>query len=99
MRQPTAIVGIGCRFPGAAGADEYWKLLTTGGDAIGEVPADRWPVDEFYAEQPRLPGRMNTRWGGFLDDVDSFDADFFGISQREAERMDPQQRLALEVCY
>ncbi|MFI7670156.1 type I polyketide synthase [Nocardia sp. NPDC049526] len=99
MTDPIAIVGIGCRFPGATGPNEYWRLLLDGVDAISEVPRDRWPVEDFYDDQPRTPGRMNTRWGGFLSDIDSFDAGFFGISQREAERMDPQQRLALEVSY
>ncbi|WP_067654380.1 type I polyketide synthase [Nocardia harenae] len=102
MSEPIALVGIGCRFPGSRGTSEFWDVLSTGRDTIGEVPADRWSLDEFFAEQPGTPGtpgKMNTRWGGFLDDIDGFDADFFGISRREAERMDPQQRIALEVAY
>ncbi|AFY75730.1 polyketide synthase family protein [Pleurocapsa sp. PCC 7327] len=97
--EPIAIVGIGCRFPGAENPEAFWQLLRNGVDAISEVPSDRWDIDEFYAPQPATPGKMNTRWGGFLDRVDRFDPGFFGISPREAEHMDPQQRLVLEVAW
>jgi len=86
---PVAIVGIGCRMPGARGLAEFWQLLSDGADAIGDVPAARWPEGAFPQQ----------RQGGFLDDLEGFDADFFGISVREASRMDPQQRLALEVSW
>ncbi|MFJ3793112.1 type I polyketide synthase [Kitasatospora sp. NPDC090091] len=98
--EPIAIVGAGCRFPGGVtDPDSYWELLSSGTDTIGEVPADRWDVDAFYDEEPRRPGRTSTRWGGFLDHIDRFDHDFFGISRREAVSMDPQQRLVLEVAW
>ena len=98
--EPVAVVGIGCRFPGGAlGPDAYWKLLTDGVDAIGEVPADRWDADAYYDPDPSAPGRMASKWGAFLSDVAGFDADFFGISPREAEAMDPQQRVLLEVAW
>ncbi|MFA3875982.1 aminotransferase class I/II-fold pyridoxal phosphate-dependent enzyme [Streptomyces sp. MMCC 100] len=87
--EPVAVVGIGCRFPGAPDADSYWRLLRDGRDAVGEAPADR-------AGDVAGPGG---RPGGFLDHVYDFDARFFGISAREAERMDPQQRLLLEVAW
>ncbi|GAA2209095.1 type I polyketide synthase [Nonomuraea monospora] len=97
--EPIAIVGIGCRLPGADGPESFWDALRAGKDAIREVPAERWDGEALYDPDPDRPGRMNTRWGGFLDDVESFDADFFAISAREAGRMDPQQRLLLEVAW
>ncbi len=98
--EPIAIVGIGCRFPGAEGPDAFWRMLLDGCDLISEVPRERWAVDAAHEDGPeRAPGKMNTRWGGFLAGVDQFDADFFGIAPREAARMDPQQRLLLEVAW
>lgn len=97
--EPVAIVGIGCRFPGGVvDADSYWRLLSSGTDAITEIPADRWDAAALHSAEP-APGKMSTRWGGFLDGVDRFDHEFFGISRREALTMDPQQRLALEVSW
>jgi phthiocerol/phenolphthiocerol synthesis type-I polyketide synthase D len=76
-----------------------WRLLLDGEDAIVELPADRWDADAFYDPDPATPGRMTTKWGGFVSDVAGFDADFFGITPREAEAMDPQQRMLLEVAW
>ncbi len=95
----VAIIGIGCRFPGADGPEQFWSLLAEGRDAIEEVPRDRWDVASFYDPRPFTPGRMNTRWGGFLKGIDQFDPPFFGISPREAASMDPQQRLLMEVSW
>jgi myxalamid-type polyketide synthase MxaE and MxaD len=97
--EPIAIIGVGCRFPGANDPPAFWRLLRDGVDAIREVPADRFDPNAFYASDPATPGKMNTRWGGFLEQVDQFDPNFFGISPREASRMDPQQRLLLEVTW
>jgi myxalamid-type polyketide synthase MxaD len=97
--EPIAIVGIGCRFPQADGPAAYWRLLTGGVDAISEVPASRFDARALYHPEPATPGKISTRWGGFLEDIDRFDADFFGVSPREAERLDPQQRLLLETAY
>jgi acyl transferase domain-containing protein/acyl-CoA synthetase (AMP-forming)/AMP-acid ligase II/acyl carrier protein len=98
-RDEVGIVGMACRFPGASSVDEYWRLLEQGTDAIREVPASRWAVDAYYTPGKAQPGAMNTRWGGFIDEVDRFDASFFGISPREAESVDPQQRVLLGVVW
>ncbi len=98
-REPIAIVGIGCRVPGGPNPRAFWDLLREGRSAVREVPADRWDVDAFYDPDPDAPGRMSTRFGAFLNRVDEFDPEFFGIAPREALTMDPQQRLLLEVCW
>ncbi|ODS52934.1 MAG: hypothetical protein ABS36_15900 [Acidobacteria bacterium SCN 69-37] len=96
---PIAVVGMACRVPGGGDSVEaFWDLLARGGDAVGDVPADRWDVDQWASPDPSVPGRAITRAGAFLDRIDAFDADYFGILPREAERMDPQQRLFLEVA-
>jgi len=95
----VAIIGIGCRFPGASSPEGFWQLLRDGIDVIKEVPKDRFDIDVIYDPRPGIPGKLASRQGGFLDDVDKFDADFFAISPREAIVMDPQQRLALEVAW
>ncbi|WP_139061821.1 type I polyketide synthase [Tsukamurella pulmonis] len=98
--EPIAVVGIGCRFPGGANApQQYWDLLMRGQDAVVEVPPDRWDADAYYDPDPAVPGRMPSKWGGFLDGIAGFDADHFGIAPREAETMDPQQRILLEVAW
>ncbi|MFG1954456.1 SDR family NAD(P)-dependent oxidoreductase [Micromonospora sp. NPDC048830] len=98
--EPIAIVGMSCRFPGGADSPQaFWELLRDGVDAISEVPADRWDADALYDSDPAAPGRVSSRWGGFLDEVDRFDAAFFGIAPREADQMDPQQRIMLEVAW
>jgi len=97
---PIAVVGVGCRFPGGVRSPaDFWRLLDEGRDAITEVPADRWEVDAWYDPNPDAPGKMATRWGGFVDGIDRFDAGFFGVSPREAFGMDPQQRMLLEVSW
>lgn len=99
-REPIAIVGMGCRFPGGVDSPErFWRLLSQAEHAVAEVPADRWDLDAWYSPDPEAPGRMYSRWGGFVADIASFDPLFFGIAPREAVRMDPQHRLLLEVAW
>ena len=96
---PIAIIGMGCRFPGGVDSPAtYWSLLRDGVDAVGEMPGNRWDVDGFYDADPATPGKTSAKHGGFIDRVDAFDAGFFGILRREAERMDPQHRVFLEVA-
>ncbi len=98
--EPIAVIGMGCRFPGGVGSVEaFWEFLQAGKCGVAEVPADRWDVDEFYDPDPGSPGKIATRYGAFIDDVDQFDPLFFGISPREANYMDPQQRVLLEVAW
>ncbi|WP_454561930.1 type I polyketide synthase [Mycobacterium haemophilum] len=99
-REPIAIIGMGCRFPGGVhGPDDLWELVTRSVDAIDEQPADRWNTADYYDPDPSVPGKIYVNRGGFLSSIDLFDAEFFGISPREAASMDPQQRLLLEVTW
>ncbi|WNG36079.1 SDR family NAD(P)-dependent oxidoreductase [Archangium violaceum] len=98
--EPIAIVGVGCRFPG--GGDDsasYWAFLRDGVDGITEIPSERWDIDALHDPNPEARWKMTTRRAAFLKDVDRFDAQFFGVSPREAASMDPQQRLLLEVAW
>ena len=95
-----AIVGIGCRFPGGiVDVGTFWRLLQEGRDAITEVPPSRYDLGRFYDERPATPGRTMSRYGGFVEPIESFDAAFFDISPREAQTLDPHQRLLLEVAW
>lgn len=98
--EPVAIIGMGCRFPGGAnGPEAYWRLLSEGVDAVSEVPPDRFDVEALYDPDPETAGKVTTRWGGFVSGIDQFDAEFFGISPKEAACIDPQHRLVLEVGW
>jgi acyl transferase domain-containing protein/surfactin synthase thioesterase subunit/acyl carrier protein len=98
--EPLAIVGMGCRFPGGASSpDAFWRLLVSGVDATGDVPADRWDAEALYDPDPTTPGKSYVKRGGFLDSIAGFEPEFFGISPREAAGLDPQQRLLLEVVW
>lgn len=96
VAEPVAVVGIGCRFPGDVdGPESFWDFLVAGRNAISTVPADRWDAEAFYHPDPLTPGRMTTKWGGFVPDVAGFDAEFFGITPREAAAMDRSS----ECCW
>ncbi|MEW9555768.1 SDR family NAD(P)-dependent oxidoreductase [Nonomuraea sp. NPDC050783] len=97
--EPIAVVGMACRYPGGETVEDFWDLLRSGGNAVREVPPARWDIDAYYDPRPGAPGGMYTRYGAFLDDVAGWDAAFFGLSPREALRMDPHQRLLLELAW
>ena len=97
--EPIAIVGMGCRFPGADDPAAFWLLLRGAGNAVTEVPPDRYDLDHWYDPEPNAPGKLLARHGAFLTGVDRFDAGLFHISPREAALMDPQQRLLLELAW
>lgn len=88
---PIAVIGMGCRFPGGPSPEEFWKSLKAARDCVGEIPAGRW------MDADSLPHTL--RKGGYLADIEGFDAGFFGIAPREAQHVDPQQRLLLEVVW
>src|SRR5688572_19830167 len=96
----VAIIGIGCRFPGGVDSpDTFWALLRNGVDAVTMMPEGRWNPLRFHDPNPEAPGKTISNHGGFLANIDQFDEQFFGMSPREAERADPQQRLMLELAF
>lgn len=99
-RDPIALVGIGCRFPGGANdPDRYWRMICDGVDAVTEIPLERGNTEAFFGTRFGSSEPGYSRWGGFIDCVDQFDPEFFSISLREAPCMDPQQRLLLEAAW
>src|SRR5690606_19983521 len=97
--EPIAIGGMAGRCPGADSIEEFWGLLREGRDAVGKVPEERWNADALHDESPLALGKIATNQGGFLRDVARFDAAFFHIPAREADSLDPQHRLLLEVAW
>ncbi len=98
--EPVAIIGMGCRFPGGGNSlASYWELLCNGVDAVTEMPPSRWPREALARMAPEVLEKLGAKWGAFIDGVDRFDADFFGVSPHEAQRMDPRQRILLEVAW
>ncbi|MGZ7446170.1 beta-ketoacyl [acyl carrier protein] synthase domain-containing protein, partial [Paenibacillus sp. TH7-28] len=94
-----AIIGFACRFPGASDAEKLWILLKEGKCSVGEVPSGRWRMDEALSDEGMNPAGPYCRQGGFIEDIEGFAADFFGLSVEEAEAIDPQQRHLLETAY
>ncbi len=99
MHQPIAVIGMACRFPGASTPEEYWQNQVQEKNCVSEVPLSRWDWRDFYDENPARVDKLNTKHGGFIENIDQFDADFFGISPKEANFLDPQQRILLEVTW
>lgn len=97
--QAVAVIGMSCKMPGADGVEEFWRLLLEGGDAVTDVPADRFPIEQFHSPVPGTSGRTVSRHGGFLADAFGFDTAFFGIAPSYAEAVDPQQRLLLHLAW
>ena len=97
--EPIAIVGIAGIFPQADNVREFWEHLVEGRDSVSEIPANRWDWRQYWSDPPTEPNCTNSKWGGFIREVDKFDAAFFGIMPREAELMDPQQRIVLELVW
>ncbi|MEU5221040.1 type I polyketide synthase, partial [Streptomyces sp. NPDC020807] len=98
-REDVAIIGMSCRFPSADSPSAFWNLLRDGVDAITEIPAARWDVEALFDPDPAAEGKLYSKYGGFVDGVDRFDPLFFGISPKEAARLDPQHRMLLEVAW
>lgn len=94
-----AIIGVSGRYPLAKNIGEFWDNLKSGRDCITEIPRDRWDNGLFFDQNKEKPGKTYSKWGGFIEDVDKFDALFFNISPREAELMDPQERIFLETIW
>jgi polyketide synthase 5 len=107
VRPPTptpvtaiAVIGMACRLPGGIETpQQLWESLLRGDDLVTEIPPDRWDAEDYYDPEPGVPGRSVSKWGAFLDDVTGFDAEFFGMGEREATMSDPQHRLLLEVSW
>ncbi|MCZ8521617.1 SDR family NAD(P)-dependent oxidoreductase [Paenibacillus caseinilyticus] len=99
VQEPIAVIGMSGRFPGADTVDDFWRLLLAGESAIREIPPDRWDWRDYAGDPHREPGKSRSRWGGFLSRIDQFDPLFFEIPPKEAELLDPQQRLFLEEAW
>ena len=98
-RMDIAVIGISGRYPQAETLDEFWENLCKGRNCITEVPKGRWDWNAFYHKDRGKVDSIYSKWGGFIEGIDLFDPLFFQIAPREAERMDPQERLFLETAY
>ncbi|KAL5012815.1 hypothetical protein ScPMuIL_011366 [Solemya velum] len=97
--EAIAIVGVGCRYPGADNLKDFWELLRNGEDHITDIPKNRWNNQAFYDEDPDAKGKSYVKKAAFIEDINGFDNKFFGISAAEAKAMDPQQKLVLECSH
>ena len=94
-----AVIGMACRFPGARDYEEFWGNLVARVNSVGKIPKDRWDWRDYFGDPQTEPNKTSSKWGGFIEDIDKFDASFFRTSPREAEQMDPQQRILLELTW
>ncbi len=99
VSRDIAIIGLAGRYPGAKDVGEFWNNLKQGKNCISEIPKDRWNWEEYFDKDKGKKGKVYTKWGGFIEDIDKFDPLFFQISPAEAERMDPQERLFLQTAH
>ena len=99
LENGIAIIGMACRFPGANDYNQYWQNIELGVNSISEIPPQRWDVEKYYSPNPETPNKSISKWAGLIEGIDQFDAQFFGIAPREATRMDPQQRIMLELSW
>jgi acyl transferase domain-containing protein/acyl carrier protein len=99
MDKDIAIIGMACRFPGAQNYEEFWDNLKEGRSSIGEIPKERWDWKAYWGDPQSGKNKSNSKWGGFIQDADAFDPGFFGLSAREVEATDPQQRIMLELSW
>lgn len=97
--EDIAVIGLSGKYPEAKNINEFWENLKTGKDCVGEIPKERWDYTPYFDEDRFKEGKINSKWGGFVDDIDKFDPLFFNISPEEAEMMDPQERLFLQCVY
>lgn len=98
FEEPIAVIGMACRLPDADDINSFWHNLARGRHSIRNVPPSRWPESAYYHANPNHPGLGYAHWGGFIEDIDSFDHNFFSLTNSEAAALDPQQRLMLEVA-
>ncbi len=97
---PVAVIGMACRLPaGIDSPEQLWEALVRGDDLVTDTPLERWDAEEIFDPEPGVPGRSVSKWGAFIDNVAGFDAEFFGLSDREATAIDPQHRLLLETSW
>ena len=101
--EPIAVIGIGCRYADARGPAEFWEIVRSGRNTVRDAPEHRielgYDIDHFYDPRPRIPGKISSKKGGFLEHPELFDPSAFGIAPRDALTMEPQQRLMVEVTW
>ncbi|MEI7253666.1 SDR family NAD(P)-dependent oxidoreductase [Dickeya dadantii] len=99
VKDDIAVIGLSGRYPGAKNVDEFWANLTGGVDSITDIPLSRWDYHQHYSPVRGPKNKVYSKWGGFIDDIDQFDSQYFNISPREAELLDPQERLFLQTAW